>query len=225
MGGGGGGRGREKVAWVEALLGGGGDRKGGGGALIVSQPIDIYLNPIKPKYILKSGHSLHFCDLLLKDLFLTPFHFCDLLLKDPFSLPPFFVCGCGCCGCCMGEVVGGFSPVQQLFSILVVSFNSQTLNPFFPLLPFCFFFVLSFFLPILLQLLLFFWLLFHYFVWGRSQTAKDGFKKDLLKRRKKTFSFIMFWKERIGILHQHLHHLQQMQSLLLPCESELQQTC
>ena len=64
-------------------VGGGRGRRGG----IVSQPIDIYLNPIKSKYILKSGHSLHF-------------H--DLLLKDPFSLPPFFVCGCGCCGCCMG---------------------------------------------------------------------------------------------------------------------------
>ena len=32
-GGGGGGRGREKVAWVEALPGGGGDREGRGGAL------------------------------------------------------------------------------------------------------------------------------------------------------------------------------------------------
>ena len=40
---------------------------------IVSQPIDNYLNPIKPKFILKSGHSLHLRDLLLKDLFLTPF--------------------------------------------------------------------------------------------------------------------------------------------------------
>ena len=35
-GGGGGGRGREKVAWVEALPGGGGDREGRGGALSFS---------------------------------------------------------------------------------------------------------------------------------------------------------------------------------------------
>ena len=33
QGGGGGGRGREKVAWVEALSGGGGDGEGRGGAL------------------------------------------------------------------------------------------------------------------------------------------------------------------------------------------------
>ena len=59
----------------------------------------------------------------------------------------------------------GFSPVQQLFSFLVVSFNSQTSSPFFALLPSCFSFVPSFFLPILLQLLLFL-SLFCYFVWG-----------------------------------------------------------
>ena len=61
--------------------------------------------------------------------------------------------------------MGGFSPVQQLFSFLVVSFNSQTSSPFFVLLPSCFSFVPSFFLPILLQLLLFL-SLFCYFVWG-----------------------------------------------------------
>ena len=42
--------------------------------------------------------------------------------------------------------MGGFSPVQQLFSFLVVSFNSQTSNPFFALLPSHFSFVPYFFL-------------------------------------------------------------------------------
>ena len=45
-GGGGGGRGREKVAWVEALSGGGGGREGRGGALFVGIEKGSFLSSV-----------------------------------------------------------------------------------------------------------------------------------------------------------------------------------
>ena len=39
--------------------------------IIVSQPIDNYLNPIKPKFILNLGTPFKSRDKLLKDLFCT----------------------------------------------------------------------------------------------------------------------------------------------------------